>query len=126
MLQHPMRGPGRGSFISGKSVHNQRIERLWRDVFQSCLVIFYRLFYAMEGDNLLNVDDDNLLNVDYEIYDTHLFCLIYVFIPRINAAIKEFMESWNHHPLSSEHNMSPVQLWIAGLSTCDNLEVCLL
>ncbi len=23
----------------------------------------------------------------------------------------------NHHPLPREHNMSPVQLWIAGLST---------
>ena len=33
LLQHPLQGPGRGSFITGRSVHNQRIERLWRDVF---------------------------------------------------------------------------------------------
>ena len=29
MLSHPRRGPGRRNMITGRSIHNQRIERLW-------------------------------------------------------------------------------------------------
>lgn len=37
MIEHPERGPGRGSAITGRSTHNQRIERLWKDLFLGCV-----------------------------------------------------------------------------------------
>ena len=48
------RGPNRGSFIAGRSTHNQRIERLWRDLFRVVVSSYYELFYAMEDDGVLS------------------------------------------------------------------------
>lgn len=35
---------GQNSMLTGKSKHNQKIERLWRDVFDGVLIYFYNLF----------------------------------------------------------------------------------
>ena len=51
VAQHMLecRGSERRSMITGSSVHNQRIERLWRDMHYSAVKLFYQLFYYILG-----------------------------------------------------------------------------
>ena len=65
---------------------------------------FSKVFRSLEGNDIL----DPLNEVD-------LYCLYDVFLPRINKCLNEFSESWNHHALSSEGNMTPLLFFLKEL-----------
>ena len=99
-----VRGGGRGSHIAGSSVHNQRIERLWRDVYRCVCSTYHQLFYEMEALRVLDPDDE-----------CDLFVLHCIFLPRINRSLASFAQAWNLHPLRTEKNWTPRQIMINSM-----------
>ncbi|PKC59663.1 hypothetical protein RhiirA1_324945, partial [Rhizophagus irregularis] len=97
-------GINRGSYIGGSSVHNQRIERLWKDVHRVIVMLFSSIFYFLEDNYGLNIENS-----------IHMFALHYIFIPRINFALETFIQSWNYHSLRTESHKTPRQLFLEGM-----------
>lgn len=103
------RGLNRGSHIAGTSVHNQRIERLWRDVFSHVLQLYYSLFYFLEDNGLLDCE-----------LDSDLYALHFVFVPLINRALKQFQDAYNNHSLRTEHHWTPLMIWTNGILSSEH------
>ena len=66
--------------------------------------MYYDLFGYLEKKLLLDVNNHS-----------HMWALQFAYLPRINKALQIFMDGWNAHPISTEQNRSPNQLWILGM-----------
>lgn len=102
MIEH--NGANRGSHLTGSSVHNQRIERLWREVNRIVTRPYRNLFFYLESEGVLDPLDE-----------LELWCLHKVYIPKVNISLEEFRLQMNHHPIRTERNMSPNQLFVQGI-----------
>ena len=65
--------------------------------------LYYKLFYYLEENNLLD-----------SINEQHLFSLHYIFLPRINRSLKQFQDAWNSHGVRTEKGHTPNQLFTTG------------
>ncbi|MEQ2300882.1 hypothetical protein AMECASPLE_030355 [Ameca splendens] len=81
-----------------------RVERLWHDIWMCVSSDYYETLHSLEEEKLLDP------------YDTiQMFCAQHVFLPRLQADLNVFKLGWDNHPLRTEQNLSPQQLWTAGL-----------
>lgn len=98
---------GAQGILTGKSTHNQRIERLWRDVYDGVLIHYYLLFSFMEDESILDV-----------LSPLHLFALHYVYKDKINEKLNIWRKAWASHRLRTVGS-SPMRLWTSGVLNGD-------
>ena len=95
-------GPRKGSIITGPSMHNQKIERLWRDVFDGVIGFYYELFSFMKENGILD------LFTEIDIAALH-----FTFISLINEKLDAWRHAWSKHRIRTIKT-SPLRLWVAG------------
>ena len=76
---------------------------------------YHGIFWHLENHRVLDVDNNE------QMYALHM-----VYLPRLNKDLKEWRTVWNNHPIRTEKNQSPLQLWHADRivnrnSTCTSI-----
>ncbi|KAJ7459642.1 hypothetical protein B0H11DRAFT_1737075 [Mycena galericulata] len=86
--------------IHDRSLHNIRIERLWRDIRKDTLESYRQVFIYLTDSNLLDM-----------MNEVHRSCLYLVYQPRIQASLDRTRDAWNHHKIRTERNKTPVAIF---------------
>jgi len=71
---------------------------------------FFKIMHSF-ADTFHTLEAEGILD---PLNEADMFCLHYIFLPRIAKSLKEFQESWYNHPLSTEGNLTPYQLFFEG------------
>jgi len=93
------RGLGRGSYLTGASWQNQRIESYWRFLNSQCLGYYRELIKDMVKARQFSSADEG---------DRWVFQ--YLFLPLINHDLDVYIKAWDHHPIRTERSLSPRRL----------------
>ena len=92
-----------------RSVHNIRIERLWRDV---------RAGYVGKWvDSFTNLEQHHGLDVES---DSHMWLLHYLYLNQVNDDAVKWAAAWNRHPMrlpaGQEGGQTPISQYLMGLA----------
>ena len=97
-------GPENVPHLTSLSVHNQRIEQLWKCAVTYIAQRYRDVFEFMESIGILDP-----LN-ECELLVVHL-----VYQPQLDKALKDFISFWNNHKLRTEEALTPMQIWMQGV-----------
>ncbi|XP_072157211.1 uncharacterized protein [Bemisia tabaci] len=101
------RGPETKPFITGRSIHNVRIERFWREV-NKITERFKVLFRNLQEIEALDLNNEE-----------NFFYLQYIFIPVIQKFLSRFALRWNAYDIRTAKNTAPNILFNRGEKSPD-------